>query len=404
MDDDAKALLEAHGAMVLANAMALVGKVSHLSVATIRTLGLSTDTSVSLSECTTSAELAKVRKEIIKALVAADTKALLKLGKGRPTGTDKTEAATLVVARMLTGVSTESKVAPLSPGLGNQGGGTLHVVSEKAEDLADTMQGYETSELEKQLTKARKMFNARWRSHHIAKFAQVKKIAHFVFKEGSFPEPARMPLSKMQRTANDGAFTLFCRLIRTVCVVAAGEEIKEGQRDEGAGDVPKYKPQWANINVVEDLISELDEEREQVTEAQMLGVVNTIYTSLYKSTARGNSTLSLACELLLAGKVSEFVAAQKAAGKPHKTPTQTQAKAGDKRDKGGKATTPTKTAKATPKKTTDKPKFEDKADAEKTPNGLPRMKGGNPDGKPCNDFFQRGKCPYGTCSFSHVAE
>ena len=35
-----------------------------------------------------------------------------------------------------------------------------------------------------------------------------------------------------------------------------------------------------------------------------------------------------------------------------------------------------------------------------TPNKLPRMKGGNPDGKLCKDFM-KGKCKGATCSFSH---
>ena len=35
------------------------------------------------------------------------------------------------------------------------------------------------------------------------------------------------------------------------------------------------------------------------------------------------------------------------------------------------------------------------------PNGLVRMKGGNPEGEPCRDFA-KGKCPRQKCSWSHV--
>ena len=34
------------------------------------------------------------------------------------------------------------------------------------------------------------------------------------------------------------------------------------------------------------------------------------------------------------------------------------------------------------------------------PNGLPRKKGGNPDGGPCSRFAQ-GKCEFKFCSYSH---
>lgn len=192
MDKEAEALLETHDATVLGNAMALVAKVSTLTVTAIRSLGISTSTGVAMSECTTGTELAAVRKAIVEALMLADTKALVKLGKNCPAGTSKKEAATLIVSRLLTAVSGAGGTLVPAPG-GGQQTGTLHVVSEKAEDMADTMTGYETKELEKQLKKLKGMFNVRWRSHRLCKFSSFKKVAHFYFNEHSFPEPSRFP-------------------------------------------------------------------------------------------------------------------------------------------------------------------------------------------------------------------
>ena len=44
-------------------------------------------------------------------------------------------------------------------------------------------------------------------------------------------------------------------------------------------------------------------------------------------------------------------------------------------------------------------KFPDKEGA-KGPNGLPRRKGGNPNGAVCKGFLA-GDCPFATCSYSH---
>ena len=36
------------------------------------------------------------------------------------------------------------------------------------------------------------------------------------------------------------------------------------------------------------------------------------------------------------------------------------------------------------------------------PNGLPRMKGGNPSGGPCKGHFEGGGCRFKTCPYSHT--
>ena len=107
LDKEAHELLEKHGALALANAMAYMSLVSELTVPVIRGLGMCTAQNICMNECKTSAELAAVRKAIVVDLVKADTKPLLALGKNRPAGTSKNEAATLVISRLVTAVSSE---------------------------------------------------------------------------------------------------------------------------------------------------------------------------------------------------------------------------------------------------------------------------------------------------------
>ena len=58
-------------------------------------------------------------------------------------------------------------------------------------------------------------------------------------------------------------------------------------RDEGAGKTTKYGVQWANSEVLEDLVKELDEVRDKIGDDEMMSVAKVMMTSLFKATSRG---------------------------------------------------------------------------------------------------------------------
>ena len=402
-DEEACALFTKHEGQYVGPAIASLARVTTVTMPVLQNIGLSLKCGMAFSECTSGAEKATLRTELVAALINEDKKRIVNhYGKDRPAGTDKGAAAALALSRHLTEfvLTLPAPEAPAATGLASPG--VLQVVSTKPEDVHDTLQSYGPDKLKAQLLVALGMFNCRYRPHQLARHNTVKKIAHYVLVEGTFPDPERLRLDTLQRRPGDLSLALFNRLLRTVAVVAAGEAVKTGVRDDGAGEVAKHPAQWGSMNSIDDLIGELDEERDNCTEAELKAVVGVLYMTLYKATAIGKSSLSLACEQLLAGEIHKIVAGQKASatkpggrkrggadGDAPPLPTPKKTKKEKKADRDRAAATP--------------PKVKGAGDGpHKTPNGLERLVGGNPQGKPCRDFFDKGKCPYGSCSFSHT--
>ena len=104
----------------------------------------------------------------------------------------------------------------------------------------------------------------------------------------------RVPLSAMRVDKRDSEFTLCRRLALAVVTVAAGEGVTAGLRDEGAGYVDGYAPQWANAAVFLELINELDEVRDSISDAVMGAICAVMHATMHKATSRAKETASLA--------------------------------------------------------------------------------------------------------------
>ena len=110
-------------------------------------------------------------------------------------------------------------------------------------------------------------------------------------------------------------------------------------------------------------------------------------------------------------KVAEYVAAQSAKGGDEEGRSGKRKRSdkggatADGKRKGDALSTPEKKRKGAQADTPrtlpgGSKKYPDEVGA-KGPNGLERMKGGNPAGDPCRDLA-KGKCAYASCSFSHA--
>ena len=171
----------------------------------------------------------------------------------------------------------------------------------------------------------------------------------------------------------------------------------------------KHVPQWANGNQLNELLLELEECQSKMDEATTKAVTALMHVSMHKSTTRSGESVSLAAARQMS-KVAEYVAAQSAKGGDEEGRAGKRKKGekggatADGNRKGDALATPVKKRKGaqaeTPRTQPGVKKYPDEVGAI-GPNGLARMKGGNPAGGPCRDLA-KGKCAYATCSFSHA--
>lgn len=180
-------------------------------------------------------------------------------------------------------------------------------------------------------------------------------------------------------------------------------------RDDGAGVHKTSGPLWAHGDVLADMVSELDEIRDKITNAQMEAICTVMLESLHKATHVGGESASLAAMRQIS-KVPEYHASAmlargggQAAGpssnprspKPAKGPKASGAASPSKGKRPAGAASPAATA----AKAAKAPKYPDD-DGAIGPNGLARMAGGNPAGEKCSRFA-KGACTFKFCSYSH---
>jgi len=207
-----------------------------------------------------------------------------------------------------------------------------------------------------------------------------------------------------------------------MAAIAGGGAPKE-KRDDGAGKKDLrglYKAQWANANVAIDLLAQIEEKRDVLTNAEIGLVCATLSTALYKSTSLGGETLSLAMAQAISTvpqviQNAQAVAARTQTKPPKLTKPPEDELTSDKQKKKKKEDEKKRQRQldlalagnplAKEQKTGEgKPGAAGWPDEEGAtgPNRLPRMVGGNPEGEMCK-YIQAGKaCRYKTCSFSHT--
>ena len=263
----------------------------------------------------------------------------------------------------------------------------------------------DTDEVKELLNLLKVMYNIRLSAHEIPKMSVLKRIMYATKIEEVFPNPDRITLESMRRTAKDSPITLLGRLVWGTVLCAAGAGVKDTQRDDEAGWFSsKYQSQWCNAMRAQDLMKEVDEVRDQLGPAEQMALAKRIHKSMFKSTSTSNETAALAFS--------------KNTSKVHELPPPSGGETvprGKKRlfDEGGgppakamkkKGQSETKVAEATETEKGGKSaKWADKA-GEIGPNGLPRMKDGNKAGSKCERFFSGDGCKFSTCSFSHEGD
>jgi len=131
----------------------------------------------------------------------------------------------------------------------------------------------------------------------MATVSQLKRIGRWVVSEECYPDPNRYPFTEMTAVSADGNLVKFRRMLMGCVLVTAGVVVMVGKRDDGAGakDLKApHRPQWANANVARDLLAQLEEKRDETSDAEYGHVCTALATALFKATSLGGETLSLA--------------------------------------------------------------------------------------------------------------
>ncbi|KAL1525240.1 hypothetical protein AB1Y20_020107 [Prymnesium parvum] len=190
---------------------------------------------------------------------------------------------------------------------------TAFVVTQTEEERGFSLPSLGAEDIKRQKTVLSHMYNMRaTKAHNMPTLAGMRRIAYWVKNENCWPDPARVSLESMRREPTDSALLKFRRIVYGVMVVAAGEKVAEGTRHEGAGGTKKFAPQWADGDILEELLLELAEAADRLPDSEMETVVSVMHESLFKATSRGNESVSLAASRQMC-KVVDYVAQSKMA-------------------------------------------------------------------------------------------
>jgi hypothetical protein len=127
------------------------------------------------------------------------------------------------------------------------------------------------------------MYNCRMQPHEMATVSQLKRIGRWVVSEECYPDPNRYPFTEMTAVSADGNLVKFRRMLMGCVLVTAGVVVMAGKRDDGAGakDLKApHRPQWANANVARDLLAQLEEKRDETSDAEYGHVCTALATAL----------------------------------------------------------------------------------------------------------------------------
>ena len=417
IDEDCKEIMKATGTMVLVKAIKRTEGVQTISLRVLRGLGLSTTSGTCLLDCTTAADSAASRKEIAQALMQADSglKTLapeMEIGEQEATRMrNSLVEITRGLADLMNRLRSTSSSSDSATG---QPGVTSFVVTQTEEERGSTLTSLTIDDVKKKYKEVSRLYNIRMRQHEKIKHSMMKRVGHWVKNEGSFPDPDQLSyLALTSQRASDGPYCKFKRMMYAVLTLTVGDAAGDQLRDDGAGAGKKTKKgklksaQWASGYVVQDLLSEIDEWRDELTAAEMETLCTTLSMELFKGTSIGKETLSLSMSRAMSS-ISHtvmhltHVRAKKKEQQPRQPQPGSKRDLKRKREAEKKKETEGPAAKAQKEKAGDTPakeRYPDTAGAP-GPNGKPRMVGGNPEGGPCK-LHAAGNCPYKTCSFRH---
>lgn len=282
------------------------------------------------------------------------------------------------------------------------------MVTQTEEERGFTLPTYSADDVKRQKKNVQLMSNVRVRAHGLPALASMKKVAYWVKTESAWPDPRRVPLDAMKRDPYDSAYTKFRRMAQAVMVVGAGEKMAKRHIDEEAGLTPKNGTVWANPDCIVDLLEELEDYRDRISDHEMGEVTSLMHESLHKATTRGGESVSYACTRQITKVVVEYVAQQRTRPPPGQVTRPGRSPRKMKRPLGGveglkepkKDRDSSKLQKAASPSPSGSPYKYPDTEGALGPNGLERKVGGNDAGTVCVRHA-KGTCNFKTCSFAH---
>ena len=269
-DEEAQQLLTASNSTVLGPALS-VCEGAALTKSVLRSTGLGCHPEgIMLMQCTTAAEAAACRKQIVEFLVRADPRLKRiadKVGKGK--GKERTANSKVGVGRML--VSLMASLAESDrPDVAVASGGANYIVTQTEEERGFSLQSYDFEESKKCKGVLLRLHNIKLLTHECASQPVQKKCAYWARSEGCFADPNKVPLSSFRQRPCDSSYTLFGRMIWSHATPMAGEVVKEGIRDDDAGHCKAANGNlWAHGDRCVALLKELSVLRDELSDAQM---------------------------------------------------------------------------------------------------------------------------------------
>jgi len=278
LDDQAKEILTEADAMKLGGAIKVVEGIKKCSLLVLLALGVGSKAGVVLSEVTDPTALGLARLEYAKELQGADER----LEKLAGSGAEMKKESLGVILRWLVNIAilaTQARSGGSSTSSSSTPG-TSYVTVQSEEDRGFSLNTYSAEDIKDAKGSLIKISNLRLKSHLLASMAVFKRVAYWIKMDGSVPSPDRVKLSSFRVADTDSYFMLLRRLLYTIAVVSAAMTVQTGTRDDGAGLKKRWGVLWCNPDVVIDLIDEIDEVRDTITDAQMGVIANLIYLSL----------------------------------------------------------------------------------------------------------------------------
>ena len=394
----------------MVDAICALEGVKEIDMTVLRSIGLGSTAGVRLLDCVTCEEKAKYRQAYVTELIALDP-SLAKLAAGKKASERRMNSVKELARRVASLCDHLKKKDELSEAP-TPARNTLTVVTQSEEDRETTLTSLDVASVTAKRELCKDMYNLRVQPHEMAPVNQLKRVGYWVVTEQCFPDPGRYPYTKMTGASTDGHLLQFRRMLLGCVLIAAGVEAPKEKRDDGAGkkDLERgaYAAQWANANVAVDLLAQIEEKRDVLTNAEVGYVCAALSTALFKATTLGGATLSLAMaqamstvpqliQNALAMGAGPNAKAEKGPGEElTKKKVEKKKKKAEKRKREGDEEEPPE------KEPKGGGRYPDEEGA-MGPNKLPRKVGGNPQGDPCRYIKAGRACPFRTCSFSHAA-
>ena len=290
---------------------------SDVSVRSLSSMGISTDSGVRLRDCGSGKEAATARREIAAKLIELKPTTCARLSSLSTGDTahasDVLRKVEVLVAAVMDEVLQHAAAGRAGAKSASPTKETVHVLLEKEEDRAYSNPKYSNADVTSQIELVWSMYNHVVRSKMMPKLGLCKRICYHVKEAATWPDPDRIKLEEYRRDPTDRPLTLFEREVWGVCTIACGEVVPAGKRDNGAGDFEGFEPQWASVNVAMALLGEINEKRDATADNVMRNALKQMRAALFSATDLGRESASLAMQGQIS-RVKEYIVLRQECG------------------------------------------------------------------------------------------